>query len=292
MGNIHGNCINVDRARTQRLDLRRPRPRPTSSPPTTRGSCRSSQKTGPDGCLYILDWYDRYHCYQDANRDPDGHRSAQGPALPRALQGHAARARFDLGKSNDDELIESWPSPNVYYRDIAQRLLTERSRRRCRRKLSRWSSTTRPPAKPGCTALWALVGSGSLDPAFTRSYWLTRTRLSGPGVSARRGTSVGSSRRSASQSPDGRRFEPGRAAPGRHRGEEEGVDPVAVLMDVQRSQLSRPLDPPRRLAELASFSRGASSRGRPAAGSIRRPRDRVQRLAAAPDREAAGESEG
>ena len=31
-----------------------------------------AQKTGPDGCLYILDWYDRYHCYQDANRDPDG----------------------------------------------------------------------------------------------------------------------------------------------------------------------------------------------------------------------------
>ena len=30
------------------------------------------QKTGPDGCLYILDWYDRYHCYQDARRDPDG----------------------------------------------------------------------------------------------------------------------------------------------------------------------------------------------------------------------------
>ena len=31
-----------------------------------------SQKVGPDGCLYILDWYDRYHCYQDANRDPPG----------------------------------------------------------------------------------------------------------------------------------------------------------------------------------------------------------------------------
>src|SRR5262249_22147479 len=29
-----------------------------------------AQKVGPDGCLYVLDWYDRYHCYQDANRDP------------------------------------------------------------------------------------------------------------------------------------------------------------------------------------------------------------------------------
>jgi hypothetical protein len=30
------------------------------------------QKTGPDGCLYVLDWYDRYHCYQDARATPRG----------------------------------------------------------------------------------------------------------------------------------------------------------------------------------------------------------------------------
>ena len=39
-----------------------------------------SQKIGPDGCLYILDWYDRYHCYQDANRDPDRHRPRHAAA--------------------------------------------------------------------------------------------------------------------------------------------------------------------------------------------------------------------
>ena len=27
---------------------------------------------GPDGCLYVLDWYDSYHCYQDARADPQG----------------------------------------------------------------------------------------------------------------------------------------------------------------------------------------------------------------------------
>ncbi len=31
-----------------------------------------AQKVGPDGCLYVLDWYDRYHCYQDAQADPKG----------------------------------------------------------------------------------------------------------------------------------------------------------------------------------------------------------------------------
>ena len=90
MGNIHGGCINVDKLQRDGIDLLRHAASPTSSPPTTPGSCPSSQKTGPDGCLYILDWYDRYHCYQDANRDPAGIDRLKGPALSRALQGDAA----------------------------------------------------------------------------------------------------------------------------------------------------------------------------------------------------------
>ncbi len=71
MGNIHGGCINVDRVERDGA--------------TYKGFGEDDfltandawfmpvvQKTGPDGCLYILDWYDRYHCYQDANRDPAG----------------------------------------------------------------------------------------------------------------------------------------------------------------------------------------------------------------------------
>jgi len=31
-----------------------------------------STQTGPDGCLWIMDWYDKYPCYQNARADPDG----------------------------------------------------------------------------------------------------------------------------------------------------------------------------------------------------------------------------
>ena len=89
------------------------------------------QKTGPDGCLYILDWYDRYHCYQDANRDPHGHRPAQGPAVSRPLQGHAARRHGSTWRAETDEqLIERLRSPNVYFRDLAQRLFANAQRSR------------------------------------------------------------------------------------------------------------------------------------------------------------------
>ncbi len=50
------------------------------------------QTTGPDGSLYILDWYDRYHCYQDANRDPAGVDRLNG-RLYRVRYGDTPRAR-------------------------------------------------------------------------------------------------------------------------------------------------------------------------------------------------------
>ena len=42
------------------------------SRPMMPGSCPSSRRSGRTARLYVLDWYDRYHCYQDANRDPNG----------------------------------------------------------------------------------------------------------------------------------------------------------------------------------------------------------------------------
>jgi putative membrane-bound dehydrogenase-like protein len=85
------------------------------------------QKTGPDGSLYILDWYDRYHCYQDANADPAGIERAKG-RLYRLRYRETRRVKpFDLAKKSDDELIELLGDANVFYRETAQRLLNERN---------------------------------------------------------------------------------------------------------------------------------------------------------------------
>ncbi|HMC12274.1 MAG TPA: PVC-type heme-binding CxxCH protein, partial [Pirellulaceae bacterium] len=68
MGNIHGGCINVDKLQRDGSTYFA-----TGEPDFLTANdawfMPVAQKTGPDGCLYILDWYDRYHCYQDANRD-------------------------------------------------------------------------------------------------------------------------------------------------------------------------------------------------------------------------------
>src|SRR5439155_1557161 len=77
------------------------------------------QKTGPDGCLYILDWYDRYHCYQDANRDPQGIDRQRGRLYRVRYKDTPRAGRFDLAKETDDRLLERLHSPNVYFRDLA-----------------------------------------------------------------------------------------------------------------------------------------------------------------------------
>jgi putative heme-binding domain-containing protein len=165
MGNIHGSCINVDVLR---------RDGSTYAARTAPDFLRANdpwfmpvvQKTGPDGCLYILDWYDRYHCYQDAQRDPRGIDRLRGRLYRVRYKGYRPAGKFDLGKETDDQLIGRLSSPNVYFRDQAQRLLRERNRPATRKKLQKLVLDDQVPRKARMHALWVLVGTGSLDSRF------------------------------------------------------------------------------------------------------------------------------
>ncbi|MCX7399207.1 MAG: c-type cytochrome [Planctomycetales bacterium] len=125
MGNIHGSCINSDRI--ERFESTyKASPEPDLLSANDAWFMPVVQKTGPDGCLYILDWYDRYHCYQDANRDPAGIDRFKG-RLYRLRYKNTPRAKpEDMAKLDDQELVTRLGSGNGYQRDIAQRLLRER----------------------------------------------------------------------------------------------------------------------------------------------------------------------
>ncbi len=127
MGNIHGGCINVDKLQRDGSTYFA-----TGEPDFLTANdawfMPVVQKTGPDGCLYILDWYDRYHCYQDANRDPAGIDRLKGrlyrvrykdsPRTPKGL---------DLAKESDEQLIQRLKAKNDFFRWTATRLLQERT---------------------------------------------------------------------------------------------------------------------------------------------------------------------
>lgn len=160
MGNIHGGCLNVD-VLERRGATYFARPAPDFLTANDAWFMPVAQKTGPDGSLYVLDWYDRYHCYQDAGRDPAGIDRLRG-RLYRVRYGETPRsAPFDLARETDDQLIARLASPNVYFRDQAQRLLAERNSATANRRLNELVFDDAAPLKTRMHALWALAGTGA-----------------------------------------------------------------------------------------------------------------------------------
>ncbi|MFI5458719.1 MAG: PVC-type heme-binding CxxCH protein [Isosphaerales bacterium] len=165
MGNIHGNCVNVD-VLEKNGSTYRAKPAPDFLRANDSWFMPVAQQTGPDGCLYILDWYDRYHCYQDANRDPAGIDRLKGRLYRVRYKDTPRRVGFDIARSSDDELIEFLASPNVYDRDVGQRLLTERASLAIRGKLEALVLNETVPRTARMNGLWALIGAGVLEPDF------------------------------------------------------------------------------------------------------------------------------
>jgi putative heme-binding domain-containing protein len=126
-------------------------------------------KIGPDGSLYILDWYDRYHCSQDAARDPDGVDRSKGRLYRLRYKNTPRAPRIDLLNESDQQLVTRLGSGNIYLRETAQRILTERlagASAELRANLESAVMREAAPRKERLHALWTLIGSGSLRPAF------------------------------------------------------------------------------------------------------------------------------
>jgi putative heme-binding domain-containing protein len=142
----------------------------------------------------VLDWYDRYHCSQDAARDPQGVDRLKGRLYRLRYKNTSRATKIDLASESDDQLIARLGSGNIYFRETAQRILTERLASQSRglrgnleklvlsrvaaddvRRLSSKSGDDQSLVTSAATttqrqarlhALWTLIGSGTLDPAF------------------------------------------------------------------------------------------------------------------------------
>lgn len=101
-----------------------------------------SSQTGPDGALWIMDWYDKYPCYQNANADPEGVDRERGRIWRVVYTGNKPGAsvpprpaNLSLSKASAEELVKTLSHPNVWQRRMAQRLLSERRDPAARRAL-------------------------------------------------------------------------------------------------------------------------------------------------------------
>ncbi len=132
MGNIHQCAINHDRLIPNGSSFKAVAEKDFLT--TTDGWFRPvSEQVGPDGALWIADWYDKYPCYQNAQADPEGVDRTYGRIWRVVYTGtNGARTssplHFDLSKANDEELIKVLDHTNVWQRRTARRILIERAR--------------------------------------------------------------------------------------------------------------------------------------------------------------------
>ena len=127
-----------------------------------------SEQVGPDGALWIMDWYDKYPCYQNANADPEGVDRERGriwrvvytgdkPGTP--VPSHPPG--MNLAKLAPSGLVDMLSHQNVWQRRMAQRLLNERRDPASRKPLEKLAHDGKTlEARLG--ALWSLHGSGLL----------------------------------------------------------------------------------------------------------------------------------
>ena len=165
MGNLHGSCINTD-VLTRNGSTYKQTNDPDFLSANDAWFMPVAQRLGPDGCVYIMDWYDRYHCYQDANRDSPGLDRIKGRIYRISYQNTPLAKPFDLGKASTNELVKHLSHPNVWWRRQAQRILNEKFELGMVATLQKMALDPKLPNNAHMHALWLLVSQKAVDPSF------------------------------------------------------------------------------------------------------------------------------
>ena len=125
---------------------------------------------GPDGALYIIDYYRRILEHPEwmdeaTSRSGELYAGRERGRIYRVTPTGTARAgwidRLRLGEASVEELVRALDHPNVWWRRHAQRLLVERKPAQAVRGLERLAATGTPAGR--VHALWTLEGLGRLQ---------------------------------------------------------------------------------------------------------------------------------
>jgi len=195
-------------------------------------------------------------------RDPEGIDRERGRLYRVVYKDYKPAGKLDLAKESDEQLIERLHSPNVWFRDLAQRLLTERHSPEVQSKLLDLVNDAKASHKARMHALWSLTSLEKLN-TYQHEPLLTHQD---PGVrrlgrSRRRQLRQGLAGTPCHGSVDGHDPSPDvRLQVAIAARKIEGVDALPVLLEVFEELGRRQADPGDHLAEPASAA-GGEKRG-------------------------------
>ena len=140
-------------------------------------------KQGPDGAIYVVDWYNPITCHQDdAFRDPTRDK-AQGRIWRVSAnihqEGSPPADSLDLLTAPLDRVVESLTSPDAWTRYQAKRALTTHPEDAVEMALERWVNAL--DEKGLRSRIWTLSGADGLCHHGGGAAYLTQTASEGPG---------------------------------------------------------------------------------------------------------------
>src|SRR5262249_51032325 len=121
--------------------------------------------TGPDGSVFVVDWYDKRASHLDPRDNWD---KTNGRIYKVSYRGTKNLDRFDVSKKSSEELVALRSEANDWWPEMARRILAERRDRAVVPKLRKLVSEDREPDL-ALRDLWALDVSGGLDEPTARS---------------------------------------------------------------------------------------------------------------------------
>ncbi len=125
-------------------------------------------KYGPDGSVYLIDWYDRNACHRtnpeiwDRTNGRIYRIRYDGPASAATVVKPAA-PRVDLSKLSDDELVQLHLQKNEWYVRMARRILQQRGGNAAVYAALSKIIDTNPDVTRQLRALWTLHATGGLS---------------------------------------------------------------------------------------------------------------------------------
>jgi putative membrane-bound dehydrogenase-like protein len=115
---------------------------------------------GPDGQVYMIDWYDKNQCHHG---NVEGHDRSNGRIF-KVSYGQPQMARIDLAALAEEELVDLQLHPNDWYVRHARRLLDERGASPQARQRLAQMAFEHADGTRRLRGLWALHVAGGLSP--------------------------------------------------------------------------------------------------------------------------------
>jgi len=119
-----------------------------------------SLKYGPDGSVFLIDWYDKNQCHHN---DVNAHDRTNGRIF-KVSYGNTKHAHVDLGKQSNQALVSLQSDPNEWYARHARRILQERGPNgEVTRMLDALNKTSVDQPETRLRILWTRHAAGGLS---------------------------------------------------------------------------------------------------------------------------------